>query len=467
MTEWLVPCSLRLTGPSSTLSYSHDVRVPAVRKPDWKLLRTHLYNEGTVSKADCLELLDLATSLFSTSHPEKEKTLMEVRDPITIVGDIHGQYYDLVKMLEVAGDPEEMKYLFLGDYVDRGCFSMEVIMLLFSIKICHPATVLMIRGNHECRQMTSYFNFREECLFKYDLETYERVMDCFDCMPLGCLVNGKFLAVHGGIGPSFRLLDDLGTIKRFKEPPNEGVYCDVLWADPVDSETGESDSSFPANENRGCSVYYGAASANSFLKRNGLISVIRAHEAQLEGYKMYKWNGPQEFPLVITLFSAPNYCDVYNNKAAVIALERGALNIKQFNYSAHPYMLPEFMDVFAWSLPFVVEKVLEVMANVLQRREEEVQVEGEGTRVRELQIAVRESKIEVVRKKVRAITSMRKMFKTLREEKELILQLKGLCPDKKIPTGLLMEGRGALQSALSDFRRAKKWDSANDRRPGV
>ena len=390
-----------------------------------------------------------------------------MRDPITIVGDLHGQYYDLVKLLEVAGSPENMKYLFLGDYVDRGAFSIEVLILLFSLKISFPQSLLMIRGNHECRQMTSYFNFREECLYKYDLETYERVMDCFDCLPLGCLINGKFLAVHGGIGPTFRLLDDLSGIKRFKEPPSEGVYCDTLWADPIDNDTGETESPFPSNSNRGCSVYYGASSANAFLKRNGLLSVIRAHEAQLEGYKMHKWSGPSEFPQVITLFSAPNYCDVYNNKGAVILLERGGLNIKQFNYSAHPYMLPDFMDVFAWSLPFVIEKVLEVTSHVMQKP-----VEGEspradgGTRVRELQLAVRDSKFEVVRKKLRAISSMMRMITTLRQEKELILQLKGLCPDNKIPTGLLLEGRRALQSAISDFSRAKEWDSKNEKRPG-
>ena len=136
---------------------------PLVRKPDWKVLSTHLYNEGTVSKADCLELIDLAASLFSMCHLEKERTLLEVRDPITIVGDIHGQFYDLVKLLEVAGSPEEMKYLFLGDYVDRGSFSMEVLMLLFAVKVCYPTTVLMLRGNHECRQMNTFFNFRAEC----------------------------------------------------------------------------------------------------------------------------------------------------------------------------------------------------------------------------------------------------------------------------------------------------------------
>jgi serine/threonine-protein phosphatase 2B catalytic subunit len=81
---------------------------------------------------------------------------------------------------------------------------------------------------------------------------------------------------------------------------------------------------------------------------------------------MHKWNGAQEFPVVITIFSAPNYCDVYNNKGAIIKFESNTLNIQQFNYTAHPYILPNFMDVFTWSVPFVSEKIVEMLLNVLK-----------------------------------------------------------------------------------------------------
>lgn len=127
--------------------------------------------------------------------------MLELQDPVTIVGDIHGQFYDFLQILELGGNPPETKYLFLGDFVDRGNWSVEVLLLLFALKINHPGRVFILRGNHECRQMTTYFNFRAECMNKYDLEVYDRFMDSFDTIPLACLVNSRFLAVHGGISP--------------------------------------------------------------------------------------------------------------------------------------------------------------------------------------------------------------------------------------------------------------------------
>ena len=106
------------------------------------------------------------------------------------------------------------------------------------------------------------------------------------------------------------------------------------------------------------------------MDRNQLLSLIRAHEAQIEGYKMHKWNGEEDFPAVITIFSAPNYCDVYNNKGAFIKFENNTLNIQQFNYTQHPYLLPNFMDVFSWSLPFVAEKVVGMLFHLIKAGED-------------------------------------------------------------------------------------------------
>jgi len=183
--------------------------------------------------------------------------LLSLNDPVTVVGDIHGQYYDMMKLLDVGGNPETTKYLFLGDYVDRGSFSVEVTLLLYSLKINYPKTIVMLRGNHECRQMTAFFNFRAEVLYKYDESIYNLFMESFDTLPLSCLVNGKFLALHGGISPELKTMDDLNRIKRFTEPPRTGIYCDILWSDPVEDDKGKCDQRFKSNEVRGCSYYFG------------------------------------------------------------------------------------------------------------------------------------------------------------------------------------------------------------------
>ena len=432
--------------------------------PDVSVLKNHLKKEGRISKPDAVAILRQAAEVF-----RKEKTLLELKYPVTVVGDIHGQFFDLLKLLDLAGDVSTNKYLFLGDYVDRGSFSVEVLLVMCALKLCFPGNIFMIRGNHECRQMTTFFNFRAECLSKFDLEFYEISCETFDNMPLACVINKKFLAVHGGISPEMVTLEDISRMNRFGEPPRQGLFCDMLWSDPVANDSGAGQEKYKANEVRGCSYFFNAAAVNTFLKRNKLLTVIRAHEAQLEGYKMHTWNGPGEFPVVITIFSAPNYCDVYNNKGAIIKFDDNNLNIQQFNYSGHPYILPNFMDLFTWSIPFVIEKVLEIMCNVVNAKDKEkkpeANVEHAGEKVQELKDTIKDSKVEVFRKKVKAMSRMMKMFKTIREEEELIMQLKGLCPDNKIPHGLIQQGRKALEGALDSFTKAKEWDATNEKRP--
>eukprot|EP00971_Amphidinium_carterae_P278147 5521125-Amphidinium_carterae.1 len=271
-------------------------------EPDLKLLFDHLSLEGILAQDLVLQIVKEASDLF-----EAEPNLLKLNDPITVVGDIHGQYFDLVKLLEVGGQPGDTQYLFLGDYVDRGSYSVEVVVALLAVKIKYPRRVKMLRGNHECRQMTSFFNFREECEYKYDVGIYNAFMDCFDMLPLAATINGKFLAVHGGLSPDLPNLKAVNTVHRFQEPPREGLLCDLLWSDPLEPKEGEGAASKPAakaknsqpfivNEVRGCSYFFTFEGANKFLQKNSLLSVIRAHEAQLEGYKMHKTNPATGFP---------------------------------------------------------------------------------------------------------------------------------------------------------------------------
>jgi len=172
---------------------------------------------------------------------------------------------------------------------------------------------------------------------------------------------------------------------------------------------------------------------------------------------MHRWDGENSFPHVITIFSAPNYCDYYSNKASVLLLTDGNVSIKQFDQSDHPYHLPERIDLFSWSVPFMVDKVMTIFKYIVEKyATEDANVElpkEEGSRS------------EIMRKKVKAIARVQKMYNTLVTEQELILKLKGMVPDGKIPRGVLLEGRPAIKDALREFEMAMKLDSPNEKRP--
>lgn len=145
-------------------------------------------------------------------------------------------------------------------------------------------------------------------------------------------------------------------MNRFLEIPKQGALCDIVWADPCEQDVDAISTTYRENSTRGCSYVFGLKAVKPFLVKNKLVSIFRAHEAQLEGFKMHKWEKTMSFPPVITIFSAPNYCDVYNNKGSILKLSNNTLNLQQFNYSPHPYILPGFQNIFNWSIPFISEK---------------------------------------------------------------------------------------------------------------
>ncbi|KAJ1722403.1 3',5'-cyclic-nucleotide phosphodiesterase (PDEase) (3':5'-CNP) [Coemansia biformis] len=453
------------------------------RRPQCALLRDHFFREGRLREQDALAIIREATQVLRA-----EPTLLTLSSPVTICGDVHGQYYDLMKLFEVGGDPDSTQYLFLGDYVDRGYFSIECLLYLYALKLRHPQTLFMLRGNHECRHLTDYFTFKLECLHKYSERVYEAAVESFCALPLGAVVNGQFLCIHGGLSPELHTLDDLRALDRFREPPTHGLMCDLLWADPVEDFGHEKNKSFFVhNYARGCSYFFSYAATCAFLERNGLLSLVRAHEAQDAGYRMYRKSKTTGFPAVITLFSAPNYLDAYNNKAAVLKYANNVMNIRQFNCSPHPYWLPNFMDVFTWSLPFVGEKMTDMLLAILDictkdELEEGSVVGGAGKAIstadaaeaavqssesRALVASELEQRRESIRHKILAVGKVARIFHVLRSEAETVNELKGLLGTQRLPVGQLSAGGRGLRQAVLSFEEAKRCDRDNEKLPPV
>lgn len=315
----------------------------------------------------------------------------------------------------------------------------------------------MLRGNHECRHLTDYFTFKEECEHKYDREVYDAIMDVFDALPLAAVMNNQFFCVHGGLSPEVSSIVDINEIDRFTEPPSKGPMCDLLWADPMEDFSPSNPLDFIPNDTRGTSYCFGYKATVDFLNKHKWLSVIRAHEAQDSGYRMYAKNQKTGFPALITIFSAPNYLTHYNNKGAIMRYENNSMTIKQFTDSPHPYYLPSFMNVFDWSLPFVAEKLGELLLVFLRlvNDEEEDNLEDQ-----------QQKRAEMLRKKVLTVSRMLNMFKTLRNERELAVTLNGLTVHAgQIPENIKKQPPEEVKTQLATFQGVKAVDAVNEARP--
>lgn len=247
----------------------------------------------------------------------KEQTLVKLEleegGDVVMVGDLHGQFEDLQRILLECGLPEagsQRCYLLLGDFVDRGLRSLEICAVLFTLKLLHPSKVFLVRGNHECTEITVLFGFCGECQRRSNLDVWEAVMRVFDALPLAAVVNGRVLCVHGGLSPQLERLNQIAAIPRPTDISATGASLahDLLWSDPSPS----IDDWCPSP--RGVSFVFGLEAAREVMERCGIRTLVRAHMVHDSGYNVM---GDNE---IITVFSASNYLGS-GNRGAVLVLD--------------------------------------------------------------------------------------------------------------------------------------------------
>lgn len=239
----------------------------------------------------------------------EESNVQPISSPVTVSGDIHGQFHDLLNLFKKGGDIPGTNYVFMGDFVDRGYNSLETFTLLLCLKAQYPANITLLRGNHESRQITQVYGFYDECQRKYGTaNAWKCCCEVFDYLTIAALIDGTILCVHGGLSPEIRTLDQIRTIDRRQEIPPEGAFCDLMWSDPEEVETW-------AVSPRGAGWLFGPRVTSEFNRINKLDLICRAHQLVQEGYK-YAFDEQ-----IVTIWSAPNYCYRCGNVAAILQFD--------------------------------------------------------------------------------------------------------------------------------------------------
>jgi protein phosphatase len=239
----------------------------------------------------------------------EQNMLIEINPPIYICADIHGQFSDLLKIFTKCGFPDQSNYLFLGDYVDRGKFSVETIILLFCYKCLYKERFFLLRGNHESSQINKMYGFYDDITRRYNHKLFKEFTDVFDTMPVVCCIFDKIICMHGGLSPDFISLESINKIPRPCEVPEKGLLCDLLWSDPEDEIKGYIDS------DRGVSYLFGEDVVSEFLDLFDMDLIVRGHQVMDNGYSFFANRQ------LITLFSVPDYCDEFDNNAAILRVD--------------------------------------------------------------------------------------------------------------------------------------------------
>ena len=262
-----------------------------------------------IPKEDIIKITAYTQNLFRSGP-----TLLRIPEPdetrrLNIVGDIHGQFDTLLEIFRKGGLPDDTDYIFLGDYVDRGRYSIECILLLFCFKILYPENFYMIRGNHETEAINYHYGFYKECMERYDHELWNRINRCFDWMPIAALVADRIFCVHAGLSPQLKTIEQIENIPRPSTIPESGLMCDLTWSDPNPEIIGFGPST------REISYNFGLDEIQKFVKRNDIDLICRSHELMEKGYNFIC---DHKF---LTIFSATNYCGDCQNDGAFVSMD--------------------------------------------------------------------------------------------------------------------------------------------------
>ena len=258
---------------------------------------------------------------------QKDTPLLVLSGRFCIVGDLHGNFFDLIRIFARNGYPPITNYIFLGDYVDRGDMSLETITLLFILKVCYPKNIFLLRGNHEFRAINKAYGFFNQIDdFYKSSDLWERFNQAFEYLPIACTINKQIFCVHGGLSNRLCKVNQINNLSF----PIDGsdLVTDLLWSDPT-----KYTATYNVNQ-RGNGCTFGALAVSHFLSDNNLKMMIRAHEC-VNGYRYSFQNS------LLTLFSSSKYTNMQNEAGYALIDDNSSV----FCFQLEPFSRPYAKDI--------------------------------------------------------------------------------------------------------------------------